>query len=160
MLETLRPCVPLISTSALALVDGLFHSGFSKPFQELEKCGFEKGTLCAWHCDVDGATSNHKVFEDRSALLPKNVLTSELHCSNHRNQRLEVSLQDCAGLDVLSSLYTMAAYFRMGAHWLRMILAVQTPRLTGIFNFVCCFRSFRFWFLSVLIAARLFASVT
>ncbi len=52
----------------------------------------------AFHVDVDGAASNFKTFVTRCAELPAKTMCSHMHCSNHRNQLLDVALQDCSGL--------------------------------------------------------------
>ena len=128
-LDLIRPCIPLISTGAPPLYYGLFQHSAVAGISDAEAQLVEAVETAIVHHDCDGAASNLKMLAVRLARLPASTLASVMHCGNHRNQLVEVAVTQVVGLALFSSLYSMALFLRMGAHWVRLIHAV--PRLVA-----------------------------
>ena len=122
--DVVRPVAPLVSAKAPAVFHGLFSTRFAKPFAQFETNCMRHMRLSAVHHTQDGAFANERLCAARFAAVPPEVLCSRMTCGNHRNQLAEVAVQHVFGLKALSSLYSMSLFFRMGAHWLRLIQAV------------------------------------
>ena len=103
---------------------GLFHALIVQPSAEFELEALKESDVPAWHADLDGAFANELLFLTRMFTLPRKVLGSRMHCGNHRNQLLAVSVQSCVSAEVPASLLSMASFFRMASHWLRLVVVV------------------------------------
>lgn len=58
MIEFLRPPIPLLSTSAESICDGLFTQKSVLKYQALLDTAFEKSDMAAYHIDRDGCSAN------------------------------------------------------------------------------------------------------
>ena len=95
IMHVVRPCVPMLGTSAESLMAALFHHQQFRHLTELEEQQFEAAHIAVVHYDADGASSNLKMLAVRMALLPEHVLASFWHCGNHRNQMIDAALTNC-----------------------------------------------------------------
>eukprot|EP00969_Alexandrium_andersonii_P164108 7253047-Alexandrium_andersonii.AAC.1 len=78
----------------MALLHGLCKSAGARPMAELEVAALGRAGPRAFHFDMDGAGSNKAVFVSRTQRLPQTGLGSTTHCSSHRIQLIEVSVQE------------------------------------------------------------------
>ena len=73
---------------------------------------------------MDGAFSNLAVFTTKLSRAPPATLGSRIQCSNHRNHLIEVSIQGMCGSRLVPDMFTTSMFFRMGSHWVRMIVSL------------------------------------
>ena len=121
----IRPTIPLVSTSAGAVYDGLFSATMIHPHKLVEEAAFKHVPRVVWHTDRDGAFANDKCLEARRRCLPEKVLASDMACGNHRNQLIEVAVTTFLGTNHISALYRLALFFRMGGNFMRLALAAR-----------------------------------
>jgi hypothetical protein len=120
----LRPPVPLLSTNAEAIYNGLYDMPAVVRYGELELL-FLKEAKCAFvHFDRDAATANDRVITARSSKLPSDVFVSDRVCGNHQNNLIEGAILATHFAPLLSQMYSAALLLRNGGYFLRLIHAL------------------------------------
>ena len=132
-MQLLRPTVPLISTSAECLFEGLFRVDGVAAFTNFEQCGYEASNISICHWDTDGHFGNLKLAAKYFASLPTNTLASHMVCMLHSGKLVETAVLGALDLRIVSAFYSLSLLFKMGGHFLRFIhvlpAVVQPPFL-------------------------------
>lgn len=123
-LQVLRSPVPLLSTGAECLLDGLFCMPSLQPFRAFERAGQQSAKFTFYALDRDGATSNERLVAAAMALLPADALICDRVCGNHSTNLVEGAVLGAHWLQLLSRMYSVALLLRQGAYFLRLVHSV------------------------------------
>ena len=123
-LDCMRPPMPLLSTNAESLWDGLWEQPAIRVYTDLVNTAATCSALQAEHYDTDAATSNERLLANRFDAVPATTLCSHWKCSNHQLNLAENSSSDAMDIKFIPILYSTCLLFRMGGTFLRLIHAV------------------------------------
>ena len=132
LVKTIRPPVALLSSRAEVVLQGLWGCVSVKALTDVFEEGLRRAAIAVvLHTDRDACAANDRVIANKHKMLPIAtqaggvVLASDLPCSNHQNQLVDVAVCNLFGMDLIGSVYRSALLFRMGSYWLRILQAVD-----------------------------------
>ena len=123
LFQLVRPTVPLLSTNASSLSDGLFSVPAVREFSQCEENGIALSNIPIIHFDTDGAFANGKCIENKFRQLPAGVFGSHKHCCLHANKLVELAVTLVFSLPLVAKYYSLSLLFRMGGYFLRLVQA-------------------------------------
>ena len=127
-LQTTTIPVPLMTTSAACIYDGLFDVAVAKRSVEHAETILRIAKLALFIFNRDGASSNSKLVAHRAAILKNicpddNYLWCDKVCSLHGNQLTNVAVLH-GNMNIVKSIYVVASLCKSGGAFLRLIHAV------------------------------------
>ena len=124
--DWVAPVVPLRSTSASNLFEGLLRSPAAQTFVKAEQYCAKVATVPIFVFECDGAAGNDKCLWYWMGLLPPAALKAVRLCSNHQVHLVEAMLFNLR-MDFLARMYSIGKLLRTNGYFLRLIAA--TPRV-------------------------------
>ena len=134
--DCLRPAVPIVSTDAESIFDGLFCVPVAQPLAKCLDVCVGAADVSFMHMDRDGATSNDRVV---GAVMASNTksLVSHQTCGNHNNSLVEAAVVVAVRAELLPRLACVSNLLQMGGHFMKMITStakfvhLKLPRVIG-----------------------------
>lgn len=130
-MELLIPNIPLTSTSASCVYDGLFkHAMVSENVTAFENMMLQRRALNHWvfyTVECDSASSNFKLAAHRFNMVcdenPK-ALVCIMPCSCHQTSIIEAAIVLHLGAEVVSKCFSMASLIKSRGYFVRLVKAL------------------------------------
>lgn len=122
--QVLRPPVPLLTTSAGCLMQGLFCMLAQQCFQNFQEAAVAYAKFVFISLDRDGASSNDRMVAAFGSALPSEVLLTDRVCGNHSTNLVESAVIGGHWMSLLGRMYSVALLLRQGAYFLRLVHSV------------------------------------
>ena len=129
--DAVCPPVPLISTGAQDIFNGLHIHRQNQPLEWFEKQLYECSNEYWSFRGGDNAVSNDRAGTYACEQLPDDIHQDKSVCINHKNQICEASCMTQCGTfqnhsyEVLNTIYAVSLFLHTGGHFHRLLLATR-----------------------------------
>ena len=123
-LKLRRSPIPLMSTSAESITDGLFHQPVHDHIDDVVRVGRERADVATHHFDRDGVGTNLKLVSNHATRSIPELPASDRVCANHEINLCESAMLIATSAGMIAELYCICSFFRAGSYFIRILNSI------------------------------------